>query len=210
MQKQKEIDTVKQIIHNNKYITSLVNRVHNSKKHKQILEEDKQTHKWVKFVCVGKETRYITKLFKNTPLKVAYTTNNNLGKLLEVQKTEKLNKFDRNGVYQLTCPACQKKYVGQTGRPFHVRFREHYRDYKYPNNKSKFAQHVIEEGHAFGPKENIMDMIHIENKGRMLDTLEKFYIYEETQLGTQINDKLTVQANPIFEAVVQNNPHRVQ
>jgi hypothetical protein len=69
---------------------------------------------------------------------------------------------------------------------------------------------VIEEGHAFGPMENIMDIIHIENKGRMLDTLEKFYIYKETQLGTQINDKLTVQANPIFEALVQNNPHRVQ
>jgi hypothetical protein len=95
MQKQKEIDTVKQIIHNNKYSTSLLNRVRNSKKHKQILEEDKQTHKWVKFTYFGKETRYITKLFKNTPLKVAYTTNNNLGKHLEVQKTEKQNKLIR-------------------------------------------------------------------------------------------------------------------
>jgi hypothetical protein len=55
-----------------------------------------------------------------------------------------------------------------------------------------------------------MDIIHIANKGRTLDTLEKFYIYRETQLGTQINDKLTVQANSIFEAVVQNNPHRGQ
>jgi hypothetical protein len=98
-------------------------------------------------------------------------------------------------------------YVGQTGRrPFHVRFREHYRDYKYENNKSKFSQHVIEEGHAFGPIDNIMDVLHIANKGRMLDNLKKFYIYRETQLGTQIN-KLTVQAKSIFEATVQNNPH---
>jgi hypothetical protein len=149
-------------------------------------------------------------LFKNTVLKVAYTTNNNLGKVLEMQKTAKPSKFERNGVYQLTCPTCHKKYVGQNGRPFHVRFREHYRDYKYANNKSKFAQHVIEEGHAFGPTDNIMDIIHIANKGRMLDTLEKFYIYRETQLGNQINDKLTVQANPTFEAIVQNNPQRVQ
>jgi hypothetical protein len=29
-------------------------------------------------------------------------------------------------------------------------------------------------------------------------------------MGTQINDKLTVQANPIFEALVENNPHRGQ
>jgi hypothetical protein len=48
------------------------------------------------------------------------------------------------------------------------------------------------------------------NKGRMPDILEKFYTYRETQLGTQINDKLTVQANSIFEAIVRNNPHRVQ
>ena len=70
----------------------------------------------------------------------------------------------------------KKKYVGQTGRPFHVRFREHYRDYKYANNKSKFALHVTEEGHAFGPINDIMDVVHIANKGRMLDNLERFYI----------------------------------
>jgi hypothetical protein len=110
----------------------------------------------------------------------------------------------------LTRPTCHKKYVGKTGRPFHIRFREHYRDYKYANNKSKFVQHVIEEGHAFGPIDSIMGILHTANKGRMLDTLEKFYIYRETQLGIQINDKLTVQTNSIFEAIVQNNPHIMQ
>jgi hypothetical protein len=143
-------------------------------------------------------------------LKVACTTNNSIGKLLDTQKTGKLNKFEKNGVYQLKCPTCQKKYVGQTGRPFHTRFREHYRDYKYANNKSKFAQHVTEEGHAFGPMEDIMSILHTEKKGRMLDTLEKYYIYKETKMGTQINDKLTVQANPIFETLVENNPLRGQ
>jgi hypothetical protein len=121
-------------------------------------DEQKQNKKWVKFTYVGKEMRFITKLFKNTRLKVAYTTNNNLGKLLNTQKAGKLNKFEKNGVYQLECPTCQKKYIGQTGRLFHTRFREHYRDYKYANNKSKFAQHVTEEGHAFGPMENIMNI----------------------------------------------------
>ena len=86
-----------------------------------------QNQRWVKFTYVGRESRYITKLFRNTSLKVAYTTNNNLGKLLEMQETQKPNKFDKNGVYQLMCQTCRKKYVGQTGRPLHVRFREHYR-----------------------------------------------------------------------------------
>ena len=144
---------------------------------------------------------------------MAYTTNNKLGKLLELQKApppQKKKQIQQEWVYQLKCPTCHKKYVGQTGRPFHVRFREHYRDYKYANNKSKFAQHVIEEGHAFGPINYIVDTLHIANKGMMLDNLERFYIYKETQLGTQINDKLTVWSNPIFEALIRNSPHRGQ
>ena len=80
-------------------------------------------------------------------------------------------------------------------------------DYKYANKKSKFAQHVLEEGHDFGPMEDIMDIIHVANKGRLLDTLERFHIYRETQLGSQINDKLTTQSNPIFEAIIQNTAH---
>jgi hypothetical protein len=74
--------------------------------------------------------------------------------------TSPKSKFDKNGVYQLTCPTCLKKYIGQTGIPFHVRFREHYRDYKYANNKLKFA-HVLEEGHSVGPINEIMDTLHV-------------------------------------------------
>ena len=88
-----------------------------------------------------------------------------------------------------------------------MRFREHYRDYKFANNKSKFAQHIT-DGHAFGPMSDIMDVVHIASNGRMLATLERFYIYRETKLRTQINDKLTVQSKPIFEALLQNDPHR--
>jgi hypothetical protein len=79
-----------------------------------------------------------------------------------------------------------------------MRFHEHYKDYKYANNKSKFAQHVLDKGHSFSPMTNIMDKIHIEKKGKMLETLEKYYIYRETQNGNQINDKFTFQKNPIF------------
>jgi hypothetical protein len=121
--------------------------------------------------------------------------------------TNKIN-TRKNGIYQLTCPTYNKKYIGQTGRPFLFRFREHFRDYKYANNKSKFAQHFLEEGHSFGPIDDKMDTIILANKGRMLDTIERFYIYRETQRDNQINDKLTVRSNKIFEALVQNDPHR--
>ena len=64
------------------------------------------------------------------------------------------------------------------------------------------TQHVLDEGHSFGPMTNIMDIIHIEKKGRMLDTLEKYYIYRETQNGNQINDKLTFRKTPFSKACV--------
>jgi len=105
-------------------------------------------------------------------------------------------------------PTCNKQYVGQTGRPFRLRFREHYNDYKYANNRSKFAQHIIDEGHSFGPMNDIMGIIHGAKTGRMLDTLERFYIHSETKRGNQLNDKLTIQSNPIFDALVQNPADR--
>jgi hypothetical protein len=52
---------------------------------------------------------------------------------------------------------------------------------------------------------DIMNIIHFTRKGKMLDTLEKFYIYKETK--NQINDRLTVQSNLTFETLVQHSLH---
>ena len=52
--------------------------------------------------------------------------------------------------------------------------------------------------------ENIMDILHITNKGKMLNTLEKFHIYKETKIDNQINDKCTIRLNN-FRSV---NPER--
>jgi hypothetical protein len=56
------------------------------------------------------------------------------------------------------------KYIGQTGRPFKVRFHEHFRDFKYGNKKSKFALHLLENKHSIGRIESIMETVHITNK----------------------------------------------
>jgi len=191
-----------QIVSNNKFDTSILNRINGEKR-----KREKDTQKrWAKFTYCGKETRLVTKLFKNTNVKVVYRTKNNLGKLLKPQNIPKSEKYKKNGIYQLECLTCHKKYTGQTGRPFCIRYREHYNDFKYSNNRSTFAQHVINEGHSFGPVKEITNVIHYERKRKMLDTLEKFYIYGETKNGNQINDRLTVQSNPTFETIVKHFP----
>jgi hypothetical protein len=201
---QKENNTIIEIFTSNKYDASILNTM-NNRKVKTKYEGDR---KWVKFTYVGKETRIITRLLKNTKVNVSFTTNNTIGKILASQHQRTANKYDKCGVYQLTCPTCNMKYVGQTDIPFKVRFRERLHDFKYGNRKSKFATHLLDNGHSIGSINNVMETLHITDKGRMMDNLEKFYIFRETKLNNQINDKLAVKPNIIFETIVNKDPHR--
>jgi hypothetical protein len=55
-----------------------------------------------------------------------------------------------------------------------------------------------------------MDIINTTNKGKMLKTLEKFYIYKETSINNQLNDKCTVKPNVIFDTLTQTDTVRSQ
>jgi hypothetical protein len=41
-----------------------------------------------------------------------------------------------------------------------------------------------------------------------MDALEGFHIYKETKAGNQINDRLTVRENALFETILQEDPYR--
>jgi hypothetical protein len=41
-----------------------------------------------------------------------------------------------------------------------------------------------------------------------MDTIEGFHIYKETKANNQINDRLTVRENAIFETIIQEDPYR--
>jgi hypothetical protein len=71
-----------------------------------------------------------------------------------------------------------------------------------------FSMVWLDRQYSIVEMENIMDVIHITHKGRMMDTIEKYYIYKETKLNNQINDKITGQPNVIFETLVQQDAHR--
>jgi len=71
------------------------------------------TQKWASFTYIGKETTYITNLFKKTDLKIVLRTNNTIQKWL-MQKHVTPDKYMRSGIYKLTCPDCNKVYAGQT------------------------------------------------------------------------------------------------
>ena len=114
----------------------------------------KKKTQWAMFTYVGKETRAIKKAFKNTNMKITYSTNNTIDKLLMTRRHHKKCKYEECGTYQLKCPICDRKYIGQTGRSIKIRFHEHFRDFEHGNGKSSFAQHLIENGHSFGPMQD--------------------------------------------------------
>jgi hypothetical protein len=80
-------------------------------------KDNKKIH-WVKFTYIGKETRAITKAFRNTNVNITFSTNNTINNLLTAGHHTTKGKYDNSGIYQLTCPTCRKKYIGQTGRSF--------------------------------------------------------------------------------------------
>jgi hypothetical protein len=89
----------------------------------------------------GPSIRTITKLFRNTNMKVAFGTNNTIKQHINA-KEKTTDKYDLCGVYQMSCKDCNLKYVGQTGCMFQIRYKEHIREIKTNGQKSKYAQHI--------------------------------------------------------------------
>jgi hypothetical protein len=45
---------------------------------------------------------------------------------------------------------CPMKYIGQTGRTFSTRYKEHIHDIRSNNSNSGYSNHILNTGHAYG------------------------------------------------------------
>jgi len=127
---------------------------------------------------VEKDITNIGNMFRHTDLKIAFCTNNNLETLLK-RRNPPTDKFALSSLYKLTCPDCNKAYVGQTGRHFSICYKEHKSAFHNNSHTSKFAQHLHKEAHSFVPISNIIQLLHHQRKGAHLNTIERFYIHKE-------------------------------
>ena len=196
-----ELNVIHNILHNNSFpIMSHKHRHNHNTTHEQRTQPKR---KWATFTYIGKETLHITNAFRHTDLKIAFRTNNTLDHLLR-HKTPPPDKFTSSGVYKLTCPDCDKAYVGQTGRSFSKRYDEHRRAFHNNNShNSNFARHLLENSHSFGPISNIMQVLHHQDKGAHLNTMENFYIHVEHATGKHLNDDHTIFPNRIFDTLIK-------
>jgi hypothetical protein len=154
-----EVNTIHDIMANNGFTVHTLNPPNprhptNSSKG----QSDTTTQNWASFTCIGKETLFITNLFKKAGLRIALRMKNNIQKLL-MQKHEILDKYMRSGAYKLTCLDCNKAYIGHTGRSFAERYNEHKNAFKTNSLSSNYAKHILEQLHTFGPNHETMQIL---------------------------------------------------
>ena len=165
---------------------------------------------------LNKPTR---KTFQEQNFKVSYKTKNNSFKIIQNLSGKKIqnpiNKFEKSGVYKIKCDDCPKFYIGQTGRNFKCRFKEHIQAIRSNNltsQKSAFAEHILDSQHNYTGLEHNMEILNIAPKGEKLNALEDYQIYLHKIKNQEnlLNSMQTENKNPIFEKIIQlkqNQPY---
>ena len=78
-----------------------------------------------------------------------------------------------SGVYKLSCEQCEGIYIGETGRKFEIRRKEHKTSREKEDGKSLFGKHCNEENHD---GEGIFEVLHVENRTKRRKLWEQMEI----------------------------------
>lgn len=204
-----ELITIKSIAVNNGYTSKLVDALIKKKRKKLILpslysghikNNIKEDKKFTKIPFLGNISNICARLIKDS--KPAFYTINSLKKFL-INNKQKTPQMARNGVYQLKCSDCDATYIGQTGRSFTDRIKEHERSWRLGKEDSAFAQHLTTEGHAFDITNNVTTL-HICDKGRKLDALEALEINKLKHQTQLLNDRTELNTSPLLNIFTNN------
>jgi hypothetical protein len=82
-----------------------------------------------------------------------------------------------------------------------TRYKEHIRDIKNNRSRTGFSHRILDTGHAYNKIENTMKILKFQEKGKYLNTMEKFHIYKANKFGMLLNDNFTEISNPIFDLI---------
>ena len=203
-----ELNTIYNIATNNGYTIATVNKILQKTKTQTNKDKKSNIDPWATFTYIGKQTYKITNFFKKYGINIALKTKNNVGTILR-QNINTEDQLEKQGVYKLTC-TCQYSYIGQTGRKFKTRFREHIKAYnkKTINNRnqttttqdSNFANHMLNNNCKPTHIKKTLSVLHTQTKGRRLNTLENMEIYKQKTFdGRIINEQINTTSDILFE-----------
>lgn len=164
---------------------------------------------YTSIMYVNSNTTKLTKMLRNKHnIKFAYAVNNTNGTHIYNNKIDKNILHEQSGVYRLRCQHnnCGATYVGQTGRKFSTRYKEH-RKGEITHRHTSFSDHIYVENHAFIDIDTDLEVLHIMNKGRKLNTLEALEIIADTKTSNEnLNDHTFINNNILF--TLYNNKTR--
>lgn len=191
----KEIRTIKQIAVTNGYEEIMVDRILNRISRRLAIDSStakimSEERSWITVPYLGLVSDKLGQELKKNGFDVAFRTTPILKSLFSCSK-DKINIWDKSGVYKLNCADCNACYVGQTGRSFKCRIREHIRDWNKQNGNSNFAEHLITNNHKFKAEENV-EFLHVHDKSRQLNILEALEITRvvKTDPSLSLNDQI--------------------
>ena len=78
------------------------------------------------------------------------------------------------------------------------RLREHRKDFRYAEGKSKFSEHVLNEGLEMKTIVETMSIIHLENNHRKINILQEIEILKATSSKYLLN-VIAGQNDPIYK-----------
>lgn len=176
---QRELETISTIAKNNgfsdQYITSVRRNVKKKLALRSLhLSQTPEDRSFKTLTYFGPQSVKIGRILNRSGLNIAYRAPTTLGRLLYNNKSKPDN-TTKSGVYRLSCADCDSCYVGQTGRSFLTRKREHWRSLRLKKDDSAFASHLIATNH--NPSSSL-DILHLETKGSRLNVLEGMEIYK--------------------------------
>ena len=199
----KEIRHIKQIAINNGYEVKLINKLLRKKLEKHNIQQiypitNTNTNTIYKSIpFIGNTSTKLAKLLsKENNYTCAYRTINNLGKSL-INSKEKIDQLSKSGIYKLSCNDCDCIYIGQTGRDFSTRYKEHIRSWKNNRpNDSHFAKHLLEHNHR-PHSTNTPTILHTIGKSTKLNIYETLEIHKHKNKNI-LNDQLHSNISPIL------------
>jgi hypothetical protein len=157
--------------------------------------------KFGKIPYLGDISNKVGKQLSKYGIRPAYYSKGTIGRLLVNNKLDKFEKSQSCGVYELQCSKCNISYIGQTGRTFLTRFKEHTnlrkKEVGDEGLSSSFANHLLNTGHDCTISN--LSVLHVEQKGRKLDTLEILEIARANKVGKALcNEQLEFKISPLL------------
>jgi hypothetical protein len=189
----------------NGYESKMVDRIIARKKNKNKNNTATNPPEDQKFISIeyGQSlNNTLSKSMKKQNFRISCRTTNKLSKHLNVHQ-KKIN--ENTGIYKLKCSDCPKFYIGQTGRSFKKRFSEHLPRPSLKSQKSKFAEHLINNNHNVKNLDENLEILHKCKKSQYMSTIEELHIYNafKSNPNDVLNEKLKYNCNVLFNRINQ-------